>query len=96
MHIERQLRGGKKEIFSIDDYIKNFKWDNHKFPMDKSLKIIGAKIISIQKTCDEKLKKQIDEQNSLKNKLNALSKKESSSLMHKDLGDFVYEKKISN
>ena len=64
--------------------------------MDKSLKIIGAKIISIQKTCDEKLKKQIDEQNSLKNKLNALSKKESSSLMHKDLGDFVYEKKISN
>lgn len=96
LSIEKILRGGKKEISSIPDYIKNFKWDSHKFPMEKSLKVIGAKIISIQKTCDEKLKKQIDEQNNLKNKLNALSKKESNSLMHKDLGDFVYENKISN
>jgi hypothetical protein len=55
--IERQLRGGKKETNTVDDYIKSFKWDNHKFQMDKSLKVIGAKIISIQKTCDEKLKK---------------------------------------
>ena len=70
--IEKIQRGGKKEVNTISDYIKNFKWDNHKFPMDKSLKVIGAKIISIQKTCDEKLKKQIDEQNTLKNKLNAL------------------------
>ena len=64
--------------------------------MDKSLKVTGAKIIAIQKTCDEKLKKHIDEQNTLRNKLTALSKKESPSLLHKDLGDFVYEKKISN
>lgn len=61
LSIEKILRGGKKEISSIPDYIKNFKWDSHKFPMEKSLKVIGAKIISIQKTCDEKLKKQIDE-----------------------------------
>jgi len=64
--------------------------------MDKSLKIIGTKIMAIQKTCDDKLKKQIDEQNTLKNKLNALTKKESNSLIHKDLSDFVYEQKISN
>ena len=38
----------------------------------------------------------MDEQNQLKNKLNAITKKESKSLMHKDLGDFVYEKKIPN
>jgi len=55
--IEKQVRGGKKEVQTIEAYIKNFKWDSHKFPMDKSLKIIGAKILSIQKTCDEKLKK---------------------------------------
>jgi NCAIR mutase (PurE)-related protein len=59
--IERQMRGGKKEVSTVDEYIKNFKWDSHKFPMDKSLKVIGAKIIAIQKTCDEKLKKQIDD-----------------------------------
>ena len=28
--------------------------------------------------------------------MNAIQKKESNSLLHKDLGDFVYEKKISN
>jgi len=45
--IERQMRGGKKDVQTVDGYIKNFKWDSHKFPMDKSLKVIGAKIISI-------------------------------------------------
>ena len=47
LEIEKQLRGGKKETQGINEYIKAFKWDNHKFPMDKSLKVIGAKIISI-------------------------------------------------
>ncbi len=54
--------------------------------MDKSLKIIGLKIISIQKTCDDKLKKILDKQNDLKNKISALSKKESNSFLTKDLG----------
>lgn len=94
--IEKQVRGGKKEIQTIEQYIKNFKWDSHKFPMDKSLKVIGAKILSIQKTCDEKLKKQVEDQNDIKNKLAALQKKESNSLLQKDLGDLVYEKKISS
>lgn len=60
--IEKQVRGGKKETQSIEEYIKHFKWDTHKFPVDKSLKVIGAKILSTQKTCDEKLKKQLEEQ----------------------------------
>ena len=59
------------------------------------MKIIGAKIMNTQKTCDEKLKKQIDEQNDIRNKLALLQKKESTSLMQKDLGELVYEKKIS-
>lgn len=63
--------------------------------MDKSLKIIGLKIIAIQKTCDDKLKKITDKQNDLKNKISALSKKESNSFLTKDLGDVIYEKKIS-
>ena len=63
--------------------------------MDKSLKIIGLKIIAIQKTCDDKLKKITDKQNDLKNKISALSKKESNSFLSKDLGDIIYEKKIS-
>lgn len=95
LQIERQARGGKKDVASIEEYLKNFKWDTHKFPMDKSLKIIGTKILAQQKTCDEKLKKTMDEQNTIRNKLGLLQKKESASLLVKDLGDLVYEKKIS-
>jgi len=62
--------------------------------MDKSLKIIGTKILASQKTCDEKLKKTMDEQNDIKNKLGMLTKKESASFLVKDLGDLIYEKKI--
>jgi len=94
--IERAARGGKKETQTIEEYVSQFKWDTHKFPMDKSLKVIGAKILSIQKTCDEKLKKQLEEQADIKNKLNALTKKESKSLLATDLSDLVYESKLSN
>jgi predicted nucleic acid-binding Zn ribbon protein len=40
--------------------------------MDKSLKLIGAKIAGHQKTCDEKFKEIMDKQNDLKNKLATL------------------------
>ena len=36
----------------IEEYIQNFRWDTVKFQMDKSLKVIGAKIFSILKNCD--------------------------------------------
>lgn len=63
-----------------------------KFPMDKSLKVIGAKIAAIQKACDDKYKVINDTQNDIKNKLTALQKKDSKSFLAKDLGDVVYEK----
>ena len=93
--LEIQQRGGKKEIKTINEYLKNFKWDSTKFQVDKSLKVLGAKVSGIQKTCDEKLKKKMEEQNDIKNKLAALTKKDSKSFMSKDLGDLVYEKKVS-
>lgn len=48
-----------------------------------------------QKTCDDRLKKIIDEQSEVRNKLSHLTKKDSPSFMQKDLGDIVYEKKIT-
>ena len=63
--------------------------------MDKSLKVLGAKIQATQKTADDRLKKILDEQNEIKNKLAQLTKKDSPSYLKKDLGDIVYEKKIS-
>lgn len=38
--------------------------------MDKSLKVLGAKISGTEKTAQDRLKKLLDEQASVKNKLN--------------------------
>ena len=32
------------EKMSVEDYVKNFKWDQVRFQTDKSLKVIGAQI----------------------------------------------------
>jgi hypothetical protein len=63
--------------------------------MDKSLKVLGAKIQGTQKACDDRLKKLMDDQNDIKNHLNALVKKDSDSFLQKDLGDVIYESQIS-
>ena len=63
--------------------------------MDKSLKVLGAKISGTQKSCDERLKKIMDEQQDIKNKLAQLTKKESDYYLQKDFGDIVYEKKMN-
>lgn len=62
--------------------------------MDKPLKILGTKILGLQKTCDDRLKKIQDEANEVKSKLSLLKKKDSDLLTQKDLGDVVYEEKI--
>ena len=76
----------------VEEYIKTFKWDQVRFQMDKSLKILGQKIAASQKTADDRLKKITDESNEIKTKLSALIKKDSPSFLAKDLGDLVYEK----
>jgi len=42
--IEVSGNRGATENVEVEDYIKNFKWDIVKFQMDKSLKVLGAKI----------------------------------------------------
>jgi len=79
----------------VEAYIKQFKWDQVRFQMDKSLKVLGSKIQSSQKTADDRLKKITDETNEVKSKLSTLIKKDSPSFLQKDLGDLVYEQKIS-
>ena len=59
------------------------------------MKVLGQKITGTQKQCDDRLKKLVDEQNEIKTKLTHLTKKDSSSLLQKDLGDLVYEQKMA-
>ena len=41
----------------VAEYVNEFVWDATRFPMDKSLKVLGTKCISTQRSSDEKLKK---------------------------------------
>lgn len=63
-------RRGNSQPLSVEDYILNFKWETVRFQMDKSLKLIGQKMAGIQKNIDDRLKKLLDEQNTIKHKLN--------------------------
>jgi hypothetical protein len=93
--IEVSGNRGASEQIDVENYIKNFKWDQVRFQMDKSLKVLGAKIQATQKTCDDRLKKIMDEQAEVKTKLSHLITKDSPSFLQKDLADVVYEKKIT-
>lgn len=42
--IEISGNRGATEQVEVEKYIKNFKWDTVRFQMDKSLKVLGAKI----------------------------------------------------
>lgn len=65
---ERDEKTGQKKRAQIEvaKYIAEFKWDLNNFPLDKSLKVLGAKVLSKQQTCDDRLKKLLDEQNNVK------------------------------
>lgn len=86
--------GRKQEKLEVKAYIEGFKWNNVNYQMDKSLKLLGQKIVATQKTCDDRLKKVSDELNIVKMKMGQLQKKDTPSLMQKDLGDVIYENKI--
>jgi len=94
LEVSTSRRGGSKKV-SVEEYIQGFKWDSGRFQVDKSLKVLGAKIQGAQRASDERLKKLLDEQNDIKNHLNSLMKKESPSFLVKDLGDVIYESQIS-
>jgi len=89
-------RRGQMDEKKIEDYIQDFKWDHINFQMDKSLKVLGAKIVNTQKSCDDKLKKILDELAAVNAKLGQLTKKDSTNFMVKDLGDIVYEKNLNS
>lgn len=57
---------GDRKQFPIADYIKNFQWDNGRFQMNKSMPVLATKIQAAQKTCDDRLKKIMDQQNAVK------------------------------
>ena len=61
---------------TVEQYLQNFKWNTFRFKMqDKSLGVLGASIQNVQKSFDDQLKKRVEAQQSINQKLNALKKK---------------------
>ena len=89
-------RGQGSKNVTVAEYIKDFKWDQVRFQMDKSLKALGARIQLSEKQSADRLKKKSDEVASIKNKLQALARKSSKNFMQTDLEVLVYENKISS
>ena len=56
------------------------------------MSVLGANIANVHKQFDDNLKKRLDNQQSIKQRLNILSKKGGSNLTQRDLTDAVYEK----
>ena len=90
-----QKRGQANKMVTVDEYIRDFKWDQARFQMDKSLKFLGNKIQATEKQCADRLKKKTDEVAQIKNKLQALTRKFSKNYLQTDLEVLVYEKKIN-
>ena len=74
-------RGQANKEVTVAQYMEEFKWDQVRFQMDKSLKALGTKIQLSERTCADRLKKKTDEVALIKNKLAALSRKSSKSFM---------------
>jgi len=62
-------RGQGNKTVTVAEYIKDFKWDQVRFQMDKSLKALGSRIQLSEKQSADRLKKKSDEVAQIKNKL---------------------------
>mmetsp|Transcript_35259 Transcript_35259/g.34267 ORF Transcript_35259/g.34267 Transcript_35259/m.34267 type:complete len:284 (+) Transcript_35259:243-1094(+) len=80
----------------VIDYIKNFKWEDNKYPRARSLVELSGMLTERMRTIDGDLKKVQDELNDAKNNYNALSKgKDSASFLLKDLGEIIYNSNVN-
>ena len=78
------------------DYVREFTWDDRKFPKKRSLNELT---ISIQKQMlqkDEQIRKNMDEYTNMKQRIAALTKKDTGSLLVRDFADDIYTKRVSS
>lgn len=72
------------------DYIRNFKWNQLKYSTKRSLLELTALITKNMRQSDEQIKKFLEEQSIMKQKISAQSKKEGGSLQTRDYTDDIY------
>ena len=83
--------GNQYQDVQIEEYLKNFQWDSVQYQYDKTLEYLGMKVQKEAKSGEEKVKVQCDKVTTLKQTLNALTKKKGTNMLQSDLADYVYE-----
>ncbi|XP_047095215.1 V-type proton ATPase subunit C-like [Lolium rigidum] len=73
----------------VDSYLSRFVWDEDKYPVKPPLKEIVASILSRVRKIEDRLKVQAADYNSVKNKLKSITRKQSISLVTRDLSNLV-------
>jgi hypothetical protein len=77
------------------EYIRNFKWNQLKYSTKRSLLELTALITKNMRQSDEQIKKNLEEQSNLKQRIASMTKKEGGNLQTKDYIDEVYTKNPS-
>jgi len=81
----------------ILDYISGFKWEDTKYPRNRSLVEITGMITERMRAIDSDLKKIFDELAEVKNSYNLVNKnKDGKSLLTRDLNELIYTSKDIN
>uniref|UniRef100_A0ACD5T9F0 Uncharacterized protein n=1 Tax=Avena sativa TaxID=4498 RepID=A0ACD5T9F0_AVESA len=73
----------------VDSYLSRFLWDEEKYPIKMPLKDIVASILSRVRKIEDSLRVQAADYTSVKNKLKSIYKKQSVSLVTRDLSNLV-------
>jgi V-type H+-transporting ATPase subunit C len=74
---------------SFDKYLREWKWDDAKYPKMRGLQNNLTLLLSVANKLDEEARNKSSQFNELKNAQNAMAKKESGSLVSRDLTDIL-------
>ena len=81
-------------LVSYFEYVREFKWESLKYATKRTLNELAIAIQKQMHQKDEQIRKQMDEFNGIKNKIQTLSKKDVGSLAVRDFTDEIYNKNV--
>lgn len=82
-------------LVTYKEYIKTFQWNTLKYSTKRSLMELTAVITKNMRQSDEQIKKNLEEQSSLKQKITSMTKKDQGNLQVRDYTDDIYNKNPS-
>ena len=74
------------------EYIKTFQWNTLKYSTKRSLMELTALITKNMRQSDEQIKKNLEEQSQLKQKIASMTKRDQGNLQVRDYTDDIYNK----